>query len=136
MLATYSSLRVYSDDHDRDFYPDSGNTGVFDDGTPTNNEGWYILVTGAVPNTPVVSVDWYLTGEFLPNNTITPLTNLDRASPGASTEMFIQTIMKKCPRIASMSIAETERLKDIVKSSSCRFDQLMHSISTHLQTIG
>lgn len=67
MLTAYSSLRIPGDDHDDDFYPDNLGSSTFDDGTPSNAEGFYVLVTGAIPNSTVMKIDYYINGEFYPS---------------------------------------------------------------------
>jgi len=79
MLSEYSGIRIPTDVDDELFLPPFTSGALFPDGSASNSEGFYILLTGCLPNTTVMKIDYALTGEDFPLSTIIPISILDYA---------------------------------------------------------
>lgn len=128
LVATYSSLRLPIDDHDDDFFPDNQNSTTFDDGTPSNDEGFYLLITGGPVSATIAKIDYYINGEFLPAQGNLPTSILDTSEPGPVTAKCIATLVLRQPRLQSCSLKEAEQLCNVVDATPGHFNAIIDAV--------
>lgn len=99
-------------------------------------EGWYILITGAALNTAVVSITTSYVMEYMPTIASLPLVALNYANPGPATLSFMNNLLRACDHVQWLLSDQAETLAAEIESKGATdHDTLIDLIIGHVKKL-
>lgn len=104
--------------------------------TALASEGWYILISGAPPTTPIVTLTFSYVVEFMPTSSSLPMLNMLYADPGPATVSLISNLIKAEPGILRLQLTDARTLASSVATmTDTKHDTVLNKILDHLEGV-
>lgn len=99
-------------------------------------EGWYVLITGAAASTAVISITTSYVLEYMPTIAALPLVALNYANPGPATLSFMNNLLRACDHVQWLLTEEAENLASEIESKGATdHDTLIDMIIGHVKKL-